>query len=266
MCCAMPESQVSSTYHLESLARGLAVLSSFSEDTPTLSLTDISQRLALNKTTTLRILSTLESLGYLARDPQTKLYSPSLEIFRLGFVVLNSLEVRQVAAPHLRKLVDNVQETVNLAVLDGVEVVYIDRVGSKHMVNIYRSIGSRLPVYCTSTGKALLAFLPPEKFDEVLAKIIWTRYTETTITTPAKLIDNLAIARQRGFADSNGEMTPDLLAVAAPVYQNDGQVIATVNISVPAQRVPYQKLLAELGPQVVETAQQISAMLGYRPK
>ena len=266
MCCAMPESQVSSTYHLESLARGLAVLSSFSEDTPTLSLTDISQRLALNKTTTLRILSTLESLGYLARDPQTKLYSPSFEIFRLGFVVLNSLEVRQIAAPHLRKLVDNVQETVNLAVLDGNEVVYIDRVGSKHMVNIYRSVGSRLPVYCTSTGKALLAFLPPDELDEVLTKITWAQYTENTITTPARLKDNLSIARQRGFADSNGEMTPDLLAVAAPVYQNDGQVIAAVNISVPAHRVSYQELVVKLGPQVVETGRQISAMLGYSPR
>lgn len=266
LCCVMPESQVTSTYRLESLARGLAVLSSFSEETPTLSLTSISRRLNLNKTTTLRILSTLESLGYLARDPQTKLYRPSLEVFRLGFVVLNSLEVRQVAVPHLRKLVDDVQETVNLAVLDGNEVVYIERVGSKHMVNIYRSVGSRLPVYCTSTGKTILAFLPPDKVSEVLAKITWTRFTENTITTPDELRENMSIAKQRGFADSNGELIPDLLAVAAPVYQSDGQVIAAVNISVPAHRVSYQELVDKLGPQVVEAGQQISAMLGYSPK
>lgn len=252
-----------SNYHIESLARGLAILSAFSEERSQLSLTDISQRLSLNKTTTFRLLSTLESLGYLQRDPQTKRYQPGLEVLRLGFVVLNGLEIRQVAAPYLRELVNTVQETVNLAVLDTYEVVYIDRVGSKHMLSIHRPIGSRLPAYCTSTGKTLLAFLPADQLQAALAIITWVRHTSTTLVTPETLLENLTLVRQRGFADSNGELLPELRAVAAPIRQHDGQVIAAVNISAPSHRVSYEKLITELGPKVVETGRKISEALGY---
>ena len=259
----MADSSATSTYHVESLARGLSVLSAFSEERSALSLTDISQHLQINKTTTFRLLSTLVSLGYLQRDQQTKLYRPALEVLRLGFVVLSGLEVRQVAAPFLRELVKDVEETVNLAVLDHHEVVYIDRVGSKHMLNVYRPIGSRLPAYCTSTGKSLLAFLPPERLEAALTATVWERRTESTVATPEALKEQLALVKDRGFADSNGEMIPELRAVAAPVRQNDGQVVATVNISVPSHRVSYEELINKLGPKVVESAQQISRALGY---
>lgn len=261
----MPDPSLSSTYHVESLARGLSVLSSFSEGRSALSLTDISQHLKLNKTTTLRLLTTLQTLGYVQRDQQTKLYRPALEVLRLGFVVLSGMEVRQVAAPYLRELVDEVQETVNLAVLDNHEVVYIDRVGSKHMLNVYRPIGSRLPTYCTSTGKVLLAYLASEQLEAALAAITWISYTENTIVTPEALKENLALVRRRGFSDSNGEMIPELRAVAAPVRQHDGQVVATVNISVPSHRVPYERLVSDFGPEVVGSGRKISRALGYSP-
>ncbi len=259
----MPASSLTSTYYVESLARGLSVLSSFSEERPTLSLTDISRRLQLNKTTTFRLLTTLETLGYLQRDRQTKLYQPALEVLRLGFVVLSGLEVKQVAAPYLRQLVDEVEETVNLAVLDNHEVVYIDRIGGKHMLNVQRPIGSRLPAYCTSTGKSILAFLPPEQLEAALAATIWESLTKNTITTPEALKKYLALVRRRGFADSNGEMIPELRAVAAPIRQYDGQVVATINISVPSHRTSHKKLIDEFGPRVIEAAQQISKALGY---
>jgi len=257
---------VESTYHVESLARGLAILSAFSEDKPALSLTNISRRLQLNKTTTYRLLCTLLSLGYLERDEQTKLYRPSLEVLRLGFVALSGLEVRQIATPHLRQLVDEVQETVNLVVLDQQDVVYIDRVGSKHMVSIYRPVGSRLPAYCTSSGKMLLAHLTPDHLETVLRATTWTPLTDKTITTPEKLKETLAIIRQQGFAQSYGEMLPELCAVAAPVRQHDGQVVAAINISAPAHRVSPEKLIDDLAPQIVKTARQISRSLGYSPE
>ena len=259
----MANSSLASAYYVESLARGLSVLSTFSEEKPALSLTDISRRLQINKTTTFRLLSTLESLGYLQRDRQTKLYSPALEVLRLGFVVLNGLEIRQVAAPYLQQLVDDVEETVNLAVLDHHEVVYIDRVGSKHMLNVYRPIGSRLPAYCTSTGKSLLAFLPPEQLEAALIDTLWKSCTETTLTSPEALNKQLALVRNRRFADSNGELIPELRAVAAPIRQNNGQVVATVNISAPSHRVSYKMLIDQYGPKVIETAQKISRVLGY---
>lgn len=257
---------ISSTYHVESLARGLAVLSAFSDEQPDLSLTDISQRLDLNKTTTFRLLSTLESLGYIKRDPQTKLYHPGVEVLRLGFLVLNNLEVRQIAAPYLRRLVDEVEETVNLAVLDNYEVVYIDRVGSKHLVNVNRPVGSRLPAYCTSTGKAMLAYLPSDQLEAILATTTWEQYTKRTIITPEGLKDNLALIRERGFSDSDGEMLQELRDVSAPIFQHDGQVVAAVNISVPSHRVSYKRLIGEFGPKVVTMGWQISEALGYNVK
>ena len=259
----MQNPTLASNYYVESLARGLLVLSSFSRERPALSLTDISQRLQLNKTTTFRLLSTLESLRYLERDQQTKLYRPALEVLRLGFVVLNGLEVRKVAAPYLRRLVDEIEKTVSLAVLDKHEVAYVDRAGGVYTPNIYRPVGSRLPAYCTSAGKLLLAYLPPEQLETVLAATTWLRHTETTIVTPQALKENLALVRDRGFSDSDGEMIPELRAVAAPIYQNDGQVVATISISGPAHRVSYEELIGEFGPKVVETAQEISQTLGY---
>ncbi len=248
---------------LESLARGLAVLSCFSSDRPALSLTDISQHLNIHKTTALRILSTLEALGYVKRDPQTKLYRPSLAVFKLGFVVLDSLEVRQLAAPYLKKLANTTDETVNLVALDNAEAVYIDRVASTHAVAAHRAIGTRLPVYCTSTGKALLAFLPADELAAVLEKIVWTKFTDTTLTTPEALLTELALVRQQGFATSNGEMIPELRAVAAPIYDSSGQVTAAVNISAPSHRVTFDDLVTRLAPLAVDTARQISEALGY---
>jgi IclR family pca regulon transcriptional regulator len=251
------------TYRLESLARGLAVLSSFSTENPALSLTDISQQLSMHKTTALRILSTLEGLGYVKRDPQTKLYRPSLAVFKLGFVVLDSLEVRQIAGPYLKRLAKSADETVNLVVLDEADVVYIDRVTSNHAVVSHRPIGSRLPVYCTSTGKALLACLPANDLDRILQRVTWEKFAETTLTTPDALRQDLAQVRRQGFATSNGEMIPELRAVAAPIYQSNGQVIAAVNISVPAHRASFDDLVQKLAPQAVDAARQISEALGY---
>ncbi len=259
----MSDTQTTSTYRVESLARGLSVLSSFSIERPALSLTDVSQHLDLNKTTALRILSTLESLGYVKRDPQTKLYQPALAVFKLGFVVLDTLEVRQVARPYLKRLADEVKETVNLVILDNYEAVYIDRVGSKYTVNASRPIGSRSPVHCTSTGKALVAFLPPDQLEQTVAGIDWIRYTENTILTPGALRQDLEMARQNGYSVSRGELIPDLWAVAAPIYGNDGQVTAAVNISIPAHRASDKKIKSQFGPRVVKAGNEISRALGY---
>ncbi|GAB4423320.1 MAG: IclR family transcriptional regulator [Anaerolineae bacterium] len=208
-------------------------------------------------------MSTLEALGYVKRDPQTKLYRPSLAVFKLGFVVLDSLEVRQLADPYLKNVAKITGETINLVVLDEFEVVYIDRVPSSRPVAAHRAIGARLPVYCTSTGKALLAYLPADDLAAVLDKIEWTKYTETTLTTPEALQNELEQVRRQGFATSDCEMIPELRAVAAPIYQSSGQVVAAVNISVPAHRVTFDDLVQRLAPLTVTTARQISEALGY---
>ena len=109
----------------------------------------------------------------------------------------------------------------------------------------------------------MLAYLPPDQLEAILDTTTWERYTEQTITTPEALKENLALIRERGFSDSDGEMLQELRDVSAPIYQYDGQVVAAVNISVPVHRVSYEKLTGELGPKVVNTGWKISEALGY---
>jgi DNA-binding IclR family transcriptional regulator len=259
----MPDATNPSTYHLESLARGLAVLSSFSEEKPALSLTEISHNLKINKTTALRILSTLEALGYLRRDPDTKLYRPGLAVFRLGFIVLDGLEVRQIASPYLKKLAQGVSETINLVVLDDSEVVYIDRFESRRPIYAHRAIGTRLPVYCTATGKALLAFLSSAEVAEIVDKISWVKHTDTTVDSTPVLLRQLRQVRQSGFATNDGELVPELRAVAAPIFQSDGQVVAAVNITVPSHRMSIENVVDQFAPELVHTCRQISEAMGF---
>ncbi len=261
----MTDSSVNSAYYVESLARGLSILSLFAEGKAALSLTDIAENLQLNKTTTFRLLFTLETLGYLQRDRQTKLYQPALEVLRLGLAVLNSLKIRQVAIPYLQHLAIEISETVSLVVLDKAKALYIDRFGRQHTLNIDHSIGSRLPLHCTATGKALLAFLPPDRLQAILAQITWERYTNKTLITPEAFQAELERVREQGFATSLGELRPDLGMVAAPIHQGEAQPVMAIGISAPMPHLSPQRMSDELGPKAIETARQISAALGDTP-
>jgi len=142
-----------SQYQIESLLRGLQVLSLFNRETSSLSLTDIKDIANLNKTTAFRIISTLEAAGYPERDPDTKRYRPGLKVLQLGFTAISSLEFRQVARPYLRQLSQDADETVSMSVLDGMDVVYVDRVRKKQIVGVVLGLGSRIPAHCGSMGK-----------------------------------------------------------------------------------------------------------------
>ncbi len=172
----MPHSQ----YAIEALQRGLQVLSLFSRESPALSLTEIKDAAQLNKSTAFRIVATLEAANYLERDPDTKRYRPGLKVLRLGFTAISSLEFRQVARPYLQQLSQDVNESVSLSVLDGMEVVYVDRVRKQQIVGIVLGIGSRIPAPCASMGKVLLAHLPPEELEKRLMKP-WQACTPQTV-------------------------------------------------------------------------------------
>lgn len=251
-----------SSYTIESLQRGLRVLSLFTRETPSLSLTEIKEAAQLNKTTAFRIISTLEADGYLERDPETKRYRPSLKVLRLGFTAVSSLEFRDIARPYLRQLSQDADETVSLSVLDGMDVVYVDRVRRQQIVGVVLGIGSRIPAQCGSMGKVMLAHLPPDELDRRLSQPL-TPCTPHSIIDRAAFETELAQVRQQGYALNNEELEIGLRAVAAPIWDHTNQVVAAINITGSVRTISPERMVTELVPLVRETAVHISRALGY---
>jgi IclR family pca regulon transcriptional regulator len=252
-----------SRYSIEALERGLNVLSLFSSDSAELTLTEISRSADLNMTTSLRIASTLESAGYLHRDPDTKRYRPSLKVLQLGFSALRSMDLRQTARPHLERLSRETGETVSHAVLDGLEIVYVDRIRNRQIVGVILGMGSRLPAQCTSMGKAMLAYLPEDQLKARLNGAVLEACTGNTIVEIDSLQADLAKVRRRGYAVNNQELAIGLRAVAAPIWGEHGEVVAAINISGSTERISRSRLRQELAPLLVETAAEISQTLGH---
>lgn len=250
-------------YNIEALARGLEVLSLFSMERPSLSLSQIVETLQLNKSTAYRVLSTLEALGYLEQDAATRLYRPGLRVLQLGFTAVNSMEVRQIARPFLEKLSQELGETVSLAVLDGFRTVYVDRVRNQSIVGVTLGVGSSLPAHCSSLGQVLLADLPASELDALLATHELTAFTPKTLTSAAALRARLGEIRQRGYAVGDEELAPGLRAVSAAVRNASGRAVAAVNVTGSTERIGYRRLEEEIIPALLETVGRISTALGY---
>ncbi len=250
-------------YAIETLERGLSVLSLFSNASSELTLTEISRSAELNMTTSFRIASTLEAAGYLRRDPETKRYRPSLKVLQLGFSALRSMDIRQAARPHLEQLSRETGETVSHGVLDGMEIVYVDRIRNRAIVGVVLGMGSRLPAHCTSMGKAILAFLPNEQLSARLNGSKLEACTANTIADAETLEADLIKVRKNGYAVNNQELAMGLRAVAAPIRGDQGSVLAAINISGSTETISRSRLRRELAPLLVETAAEISQTLGY---
>ena len=190
----------SGTYS-QSLERGLAILSSFRSGSPLLGVSDLAREVGLSRSTTHRYIATLAALGYLQQDPATRKYRLGPRVLDLGFSAINSMDLRELAAPHLQALSDETGRTVNMAVLDGADIVYIERCRTSQRgqrdIDLNLHIGSRLPAYCTSMGKVLLAGLEPERQREVLEQVQFTQRGPNTLTELEDLLDELERVRSR---------------------------------------------------------------------
>jgi IclR family pca regulon transcriptional regulator len=214
-------------------------------------------------TTSLRIASTLEAAGYLRRDPETKRYRPSLKVLQLGFSALRSMDIRQAARPHLEQLSRDTGETVSHAVLDGLEIVYVDRIRNRQIVGVILGMGSRLPAHCTSMGKAMLAYLPRDQLKTRLNGAVLEACTGNTLVEIDSLEADLGKVRRRGYAINHQELAIGLRAVAAPIWGEHGQVVAAINISGSTETISRNRLKQELVPLLTSTAAEISQVLGY---
>ena len=254
----------------QSLERGLAILSAFGRGGSSLGIAQLGRELDLSRSTTHRYVATLAMLGYLEQDAATKKYRLGPRVIDLGLAAINSMEVREVSAPHLQQLSDETGYTVNMAVLDGLDIVYVDRCrnsrAGQREIDLNLHVGSRLPAYCTSMGKVLLAYLPREECDELLGRLELARRGPNTIVVKADLVAELGRIRQAGMAVNNEELAYGLRSIAAPIFAQDGRPTAALNLAVHSSMVSMEDLLARLSQPLRETAHAISARLGYRPQ
>ena len=224
--------------------RALDILLSFSQEKPVLSLTEISEEVGISKSTVHRLLATLENKRFLIRSSTTGKYHLGFRFLEMASQVLEDAN-EQWALPYLRHLATEYGETVDLAVMDGDHVIYLQVVESKQRVKIAAAIGQRLPAFCTATGKVFLAYLPDEQVEAIL-RTGFSKYTEYTHTTLADLNKDLSETRQRGFAISQQEYEKDINAVAAPILAADGTPIFAIAIVGPSFRLSQERML-ELG-------------------
>ena len=215
----------------------------------------------VHKSTASRLLSTLERAGFVERDPYTEKYHLGFELVRLAGQVPRHAELVELARPALEALSDTTGETVNLALADGTQVIHIHQISSRHLVKDTNWVGRRTPYHCTSNGKALLAWLPEADISARLSGRL-ERFTPRTILTRRGLLAELAVTRELGYATALEELEVGLNAVAAPVRDGHGQVIAAVSASGPAYRVTPARI-PELGAQAIWAAERVSKRLGW---
>jgi IclR family pca regulon transcriptional regulator len=251
--------------HSQSLERGLAILSAFRSGRPLLGVSELGRDIGLSRSTTHRYVATLAALGYLQQDNGTKKYRLGPRVLDLGFSAINSMEVRELAAPQLRRLADETGHTVNMAILDGVDIVYVERVPSPHpdqrRLDLDLHVGSRLPAYCTSLGKVLLAFQPPERRRELLDRIEFTRRGPNTVTGKRALAAELDQVRAAGLALNNEELAYGLRSIAAPVLTRGGEPVAAINLAAHRSAVALDDLVAKLGPALLRVSNEISSRI-----
>jgi IclR family pca regulon transcriptional regulator len=257
-----------STGTSQSLARGLAILSTFHSDRPLIGVSELSRGLDLSRSTVHRYVATLAKLGYLQQDPDSKRYRLGPKVLDLGFSALNSMDLLEISAPHLRQLSDETQRTVNLAILDGTDVVYIERCRSarpgQQEIDLNLHVGARLPAYCTAMGKAILAFLPEERLEELIAEIDFVPRGPNALTGAKAFREELDKIRISGIAVNDEELAYGLRSIAAPIYTHTGDVLAAVNLAVHRTMVSMDELLDRFGPAVLRAAHDISLSMGHR--
>jgi len=253
---------------LQSVERAITILKSFSLEKPERGVNELSRDLGLHKSTVSRLMKTLESGGLLSRNPETERYRLGIDLIGLAAQVVSFMDIREVARPLLRQLAEICQETVNLSVLDAGQVVNLEQfVPHTRRVKNIGWVGRRLPPHCTATGKVLLAFLPQDEADgrhpaDQVLQADLERFTPHTIIEPEKLREELALVRERGYAIAHEELEEGLNAIAAPVYDHTGQVVASVSVAGPAYRVT-PELCPQLAAQSMDVAARISGLLGY---
>ena len=245
---------------VRAVERALNILLCFDHTETALSLTQISERVGIHKSTVHRLLASLESKHFVYRANSTGLYHLGFRFIEMASLVLQDVDIQHWAQPYLQRLCAECGETVDLAILDDAHVIYLEVVESSQRIKLAATVGQRLPAFCTASGKAILAYLPADKVTRIFGEGM-TRYTENTVVSPADLYEDLRVTRERGFAISEQEYEKDIQAVAAPILDASGCPMAAIAIAGPSFRLSHERLLT-LGQSIRATANAMAQDMG----
>jgi DNA-binding IclR family transcriptional regulator len=247
---------------LSSVATAIALLKAFSEDEYEIGVSGLARRLGIAKSTVHRLARTLVSEGLLEQNPETEKYRLGIALFGLGALVRRRMNLSSEARQDLFALRQTTGETVQLAILDHADIMYVYNLESTQAIRVNSDIGVRKPAFCTANGRAILAFQSDEVIGVAIDKGLQRRAPKTEID-PVRLRKTLSEVRARGYATEDEESEAGMRAVAAPIRGAGGVVVGSVGVAGPVQRLTKDTLL-RLAPQVIKTAQAISARLGYQ--
>jgi DNA-binding IclR family transcriptional regulator len=260
------ENNFKKNYIVSSLVRGLKILTTFTVERPSLKVSEVAEITGLDQATVFRFMYTLEYLGYLVRDEDTKRYHLGVKMLALSLPARASIAVRGAALPTMLELSQKINETVKLAVLDGIETVMVAIVEVLDKLNYSTPIGHRLPAFCTAQGKIMIAYQPVDNWDKLISKINFVSHTQNTIIDPQRFREELLMVRRQGYAISDEEMVLGLGAVAAPVFNHSGEVAAAINISGLSSQILHSENTDYFIEELMKSAQVISAKLNYIPE
>ena len=242
---------------LSSVSKALTLLDAFTAEKPELTLTELARRAGAHKSSAFRLLATLEAHGFVEKSPSGRGYRLGWKPLELSGRLLGRYELRELAAPHMEELAQKSGEIVHLSILDGAEIVYLDKRGRSQPLTVSMTVGGRSPAHASAMGKVLLAGLQPAEARRLLGGRPLKRFTATTITDRRRLERELEAIRRQGFALDNEEAFPGIRCVAAPLRGRSGRVLAALSLTVPAQRMGARRQ-AELKDWVTDTAARIS--------
>jgi IclR family pca regulon transcriptional regulator len=242
-----------------SLARGLAVLTAFSDQRRTLTIAQISHKTGIPRAAVRRCLHTLKQLGYANSDQNNYALKP--KVLKLGYSYLSSTPLVVSAQPSLDHISRSLHESCSLAVMDSDEVLYVVRSSTSRIMSVALNVGSRLPAYCTSLGRVMLAHLSEAELAQYFERVELRAYTEHTVVSPTKLREILAMVRQAGYALIEEELEVGLRSIAVPVRSASGTVVAALNIGAQATRVTRAQMEQEFLPYLLKGARELSALI-----
>jgi len=245
--------------YVQSFARGLAVIRAFNAQAPKQTLTEVARHCGLTRAGARRILLTLEALGYVRSEGRMFMLTP--RILDLGFAYLSSQPLWHLAEPLMQDLATELNESCSAAVLDGTDVVYVMRIPARKIMSINLGVGSRLPAWCTSLGRVLLASLPDIELDRVLQNQQLKPFTSRTVRSKDELRHRIRMVRSQGWCLVNQELEEGLASLAAPIVDRHGHTIAALNIGAQVNRRPPDAMVSDVLPRLLHTAAGISRLL-----
>lgn len=252
-----------SEYIIQAVSHALDLLEQFHEDVDELGVTELSKRLKLHKNNVFRLLATLESRGYIEQNKATENYRLGLKSLELGQTFIKQMGLLRQAKPILEKIVDACNETSYVTIFKEGYVVYLDVLETDMTVRVVSRVGSRLPSYCTASGKVHLAYLSEEEVNEILPNEELKAYTPTTISSRSQLKNQLEAIAEQGYAVDDEELDQGVRCVAAPIRDYTRRIVGAISISGPSMRLTHERIQEELVPLVLQASEELSTRLGY---